>query len=79
MLEAVRKVLIALTLIVLAVAVFGLYMSINTIIDMFIYYKYAPIYKALMNIAIIVLAIYVLKILLYEHRLKNSESPSGEK
>lgn len=79
MLETVRKVLIALTLIVLAVAVFGLYMSINTIIDMFIYYKYAPIYKALMNIAIIVLAIYVLKILLYEHRLKNSESPSGEK
>ncbi|WP_456327709.1 hypothetical protein, partial [Archaeoglobus sp.] len=60
MLETVRKALIALTIIVLAVAVFGLYLSLNAIIDIFIGYKYAPIYKALMNLAVVVLAIYVL-------------------
>lgn len=65
MLETVRKALMALTLIVMAVAVFGLYMALNSIIDYFIYYRYAPIYKALMNLAIIVLSIYVLKILLH--------------
>lgn len=78
MFETVKKALTILTLIVLAVAVFGLYMSLNAIIDMFIYYKYAPIYKALMNVAVIVLAVYVLKILIYEHRPKDSESPSEE-
>lgn len=65
MLETVRKALMALTLIVMAVAVFGLYMALNSIIDYFIYYRYAPIYKALMNLAVIVLSIYVLKILLH--------------
>ena len=76
MFEAVKKALTILTIIVLAVAVFGLYTSLNAIIDMFIYYKYAPIYKALMNVATIVLAIYFLKVLLYEHRIKDSESSS---
>ncbi|ADB58131.1 hypothetical protein [Archaeoglobus profundus] len=79
MLETVRKALIVLTIIVLAVAVFGLYLSLNAIIDIFIGYKYAPIYKALMNLAVVILAIYVLKLLLEnEHRPKNSEGSSGE-
>lgn len=76
MFEAVKKALTILTVIVLAVAVFGLYMSLNAVIDMFIYYKYAPIYKALMNLAVIVLAVYFLKVLLYEHRLKDSKGSS---
>ena len=79
MLEAVRKALIVLTIIVLAVAVFGLYLSLNAVIDVFIGYKYAPIYKALMNLSVVILAIYVLKLLLeYEHSPKDSESSSGK-
>ncbi len=74
MLEAVRKALTVLTLIVLAVAVFGLYVSLNAIIDTFIYYKYAPIYKALMNLAVIVLAVYVLKVLIYERSKAKEET-----
>ncbi len=76
MLETVRKALMALTLIVMAVAVFGLYMAINTIIDYFIYYRYAPIYKALMNLAVIVLSIYVLNIMLQERRGDSEERKS---
>ena len=74
MLETVRKALMALTLIVMAVAVFGLYMALNSIIDYFIYYRYAPIYKALMNLAIIVLSIYVLNIMLHNDSEKKEST-----
>jgi VanZ family protein len=74
--DVVKKVLIIIALVMLIVSVAGLYMALNAVIDVFIGYKYAPIYKVLLNLAILVLAIYVLKILIYERR--DTESSAGK-
>jgi len=58
---------VVVTLIVLIVSIAGLYISLNAVIDTWLGYKYSPIYKALLNLAVLVLAIYVLKMLLREH------------
>ncbi len=65
--KTVRQVLVVVTLIVLIVSIAGLYISLNAVIDTWLGYKYSPIYKALLNLAVLVLAIYVLKMLLREH------------
>ncbi len=71
--DVVKKVLIIITLVVLIVSVAGLYMALNAVIDIFIGYKYAPIYKVLLNLAILVLAVYVLKTLIYERKETSTE------
>jgi len=71
--DVVKKVLIIITLVVLIVSVAGLYMALNAVIDIFIGYKYAPIYKVLLNLAILILAVYVLKTLIYERKETSTE------
>jgi len=61
--DVLKKIFIALTVILLIFSVWGLYSSLNELIYMWIGYKYAPIYRALLNLAILILAIYVLNLL----------------
>lgn len=62
--EIIRKLLVVIVLVLLVVSVWGLYASLNHLIDVWIGYRYAPIYKSLLNLAVLILAIYVLNILL---------------
>lgn len=62
--DVVRKIFIAISLILLIVSIFGLYMALNEAISVWIGYKYASIYRALLNAAVLVLSVYVLTLLL---------------
>ena len=62
--DTVRKIFVVISLIFLIISIFGLYMALNEVISVWIGYKYAPIYRALLNIAVLVLSIYVLTLLL---------------
>ncbi len=58
--EIIRKIFIVLSLALLILSIAGLYMALNELISIWIGYKYAPIYRALLNLAVLVLAIYTL-------------------
>ncbi len=58
--EVIRKIFIVLSLALLILSIAGLYMALNELISIWIGYKYAPIYRALLNLAVLVLAIYTL-------------------
>ena len=62
--DVVRKIFIAISLILLIISILGLYMALNEVISVWIGYKYASIYRALLNTAVLVLSIYVLTLLL---------------
>ena len=62
--DIVRKIFIAISLILLIISILGLYMALNEVISVWIGYKYASIYRVLLNTAILVLSIYVLTLLL---------------
>lgn len=61
--DALRKIFVAIALIMLIVATWGLYSSLNDLIRIWIGYKYAPLYRALLNLAVLAIAIYVLNLL----------------
>jgi len=61
--DALIKIFIAITVIFLIFSVWGLYMSLNDLINLWIGYKYAPVYRALLNLAVLILAIYVINLL----------------
>ena len=61
--DILKKIFIGLAVILLIISVWGVYMSLNEIISIWIGYKYAPIYRTLLNLAVLVLAIYVLNLL----------------
>ncbi|HIH69328.1 hypothetical protein [Methermicoccus shengliensis] len=61
--DVLKKIFIALSVILLIFSVWGLYSSLNELIRIWIGYKYAPIYRTLLNLAILILAIYVLNLL----------------
>ncbi|OYT34585.1 hypothetical protein B6U96_12620 [Archaeoglobales archaeon ex4484_92] len=58
--ENVRRVLIIVIVALLLVSIFGIYIYSMAIIDRWANYKYAPIYKILVNLAIFILSIYSL-------------------
>ncbi len=60
--DFLRKVFVAIALIFLVIAVWGLYSSLNELVRIWIDYKYVPIYSALINLAVIVIAIYVISL-----------------
>ncbi|AEA47861.1 hypothetical protein [Archaeoglobus veneficus] len=68
--DILRKVLIAFVVIMLAVATWGLYTSLNDLIRIWIGYKYAPLYRALLNLAVLAIAIYLLNLLVRGRREK---------
>lgn len=61
--DVLRKVLVAFAVIMLVVATWGLYSSLNDLIRIWIGYKYAPLYKALLNLAVIAIALYAINLL----------------
>ena len=61
--DILRKIFIILAVILLTISVWGVYTSLNELISIWIGYKYAPIYRTLLNLAVLVLAIYVLNLL----------------
>lgn len=61
--ETVRKILIGVTVLILTISVFGLYIALSGVIGIWIPPKYSPIYHALMNLAVLIIAIYVLNVL----------------
>jgi hypothetical protein len=61
--DVLIKIFIAITVIFLIFSVWGLYTSLNDLINLWIGYKYAPVYRALLNLAVLILAIYVINLL----------------
>ncbi|RLI73567.1 hypothetical protein DRO97_07245 [Archaeoglobales archaeon] len=61
--DTLKKIFIILAVILLIISVWGVYTSLNELISIWIGYKYAPIYRTLLNLAVLVLAIYVLNLL----------------
>lgn len=61
--DILKKIFIVLAVILLIISVWGVYTSLNELISIWIGYKYAPIYKTLLNLAVLILAIYVLNLL----------------
>lgn len=62
--DVIRKIFIAISLILLVISVIGLYTALNEVISVWIGYKYASIYRALLNAAILVMSVYILTLLL---------------
>ena len=62
--ESIRKIVTGVVLVLLAISIWGAYASINDLISTWINYKYAPAYRALLNLSIIILSIYVLRLLI---------------
>ena len=58
--DAVRKTITILLLLLLIISIVGLYISANILIDVWAGYKYAPVYKVLMNAALLVVVAYFL-------------------
>ncbi|RLI78582.1 hypothetical protein DRP05_06675 [Archaeoglobales archaeon] len=61
--DILKKIFIVLAVILLVISVWGVYTSLNELISIWIGYKYAPIYRTLLNLAVLILAIYVLNLL----------------
>jgi hypothetical protein len=58
--DVLRKLFIAIAGILLLFSIWGIYTSLNDLINIWIDYKYAPLYKTLLNLAILILSLYVL-------------------
>lgn len=64
--ELLRKALLGLAVLFLAVAAWGVYSSANRFIDLWIGHRFAPVYHALLNLAVLVVALYVIRLLVRE-------------
>ncbi len=59
--EAVRKILLAILFFTLIVSLAGLYISANILIDVWAGTKYSPVYKVLLNAAMLLIAVYLIQ------------------
>jgi hypothetical protein len=71
--EALRKVFIAFVVLLLIIAVWGLYSSINDLIRIWVDYRYAPLYRTMLNLGVAVITLYVLNLLVRRERLWRKE------
>lgn len=60
--DLLRKVFVAITLIFLVIAAWGLYSSLNDFVRVWVDYKFVPIYKALINSVVLIISIYVISL-----------------
>lgn len=67
--DVLRKVFIAFVVILLMIAVWGLYSSLNDLIRIWVDYKYAPLYRTMLNLGVLVITLYVLNMLVRRERL----------
>ena len=58
--ELLKNGLIAFLFIMLIVGVWGIYSSLNQIISIWFSYKYAAIYKTILNVGLVVVVLYFL-------------------
>ncbi len=58
--EVIKKTIPIISLILVIISICGLYFAFNELINIWISYKYAPIYRILLNLGILILAAYVL-------------------
>ncbi len=66
--EAVRKLLLAILFFALIVSLVGLYISANILVDVWAGAKYSPVYKVLMNAAMLIIAVYLIQRLIIRPR-----------
>jgi phage shock protein PspC (stress-responsive transcriptional regulator) len=59
--EVVRKILLAILFFTLIVSLAGLYISANILIDVWAGTKYSPVYKVLLNAAMLLIAVYLIQ------------------
>ncbi len=62
--NGVKKIVTIVVLVLLVISVWGAYSALNDLISIWVYYKYAPIYRAFLNLSVLILAIYVLRLLI---------------
>ncbi len=62
--EVVKKALLLISLSFLVVAIAGLYISANQLIDLWAGYRYAPLFKILLNLGVALVAVYAISTLL---------------
>ncbi|MFO7967816.1 MAG: hypothetical protein R6U44_09495 [Archaeoglobaceae archaeon] len=62
--DLLKNIGIAIAMILLIVSLWSLYMSLGNLIGIWVAEKYAPIYRALMNLAVVILALYTIKLLI---------------
>lgn len=60
--DLLRKIFVAIALIFLVIAAWGLYSSLNDFVRVWVDYKFVPIYEALINSVVLVIAIYVISL-----------------
>lgn len=61
--DILKKIFLGIAVIFLALSAWGVYSALNDVIRIWIGYKFAPIYKALLNLAVLILAICVINLL----------------
>lgn len=60
--DLLRKVFVAIALIFLVIAAWGLYSSLNDFVRVWVDYMFVPIYKALINSVVLIISIYVISL-----------------
>lgn len=66
--ELINYILIGVTIIMLVISVFGLYIALSGVVGIWIPPKYSPLYHALMNLAVLIIAIYMLNVLIKKNK-----------
>ena len=61
--DILKKIFLGIAMVFLILSAWGVYSALNDVIRIWINYKLAPIYKALLNLAVLILAIYVINLL----------------
>lgn len=62
--DLLKNVGILIAVVLLIISVWNLYLSLGNLISIWVGNKYAPLYRALLNLAVVILAIYTIKILI---------------
>jgi len=60
--DLLRKIFVAIALIFLVIAAWGLYSSLNDFVRVWVDYMFVPIYKALINSVVLIISIYVISL-----------------
>jgi len=71
--DILKKIFLGIAIVFLILSAWGVYTALNDVIRIWINYKLAPVYKALLNLAVLILAIYVINLLVKGGREKGRE------
>ena len=71
--DILKKILLGIAVVFVILSAWGVYSALNDFIRIWIGYKFAPIYKALLNLAVLILALYVINLLVRGRGEKSQE------